>query len=72
MSAWPLAPGAAYDMDMGTAAGALEETGNEDLVLFKNHTADRAHPVTASAEAVNAALYVHETILAAVQRREGH
>ena len=57
-------------MDMGTAAGPLKEAGNQDLVLSENQAADRTYPFTASAQAVNAAPYMHESVFAAIDRRE--
>ena len=61
---------AANNMNMGAAAGAFKEAGNEDFISFKNDATDRAYPITIPAEAVKTAFNMHETILAAVQRRE--
>ena len=68
---WALALSTANDMDMGTAARTLKKTGNKDLVMPKDYTADRALPVPVSLEAVNTAPDVHEPVFAAVQGREG-
>ena len=57
-------------MDMGTAAGALEEAGNEDFVQFKNFFANRTYPVPLSNDAIKAAPDMHEPVFAAVSWRE--
>ena len=67
---WSLTLAAAQDMDMGTAAPAFKEAGDEDFVSFEDYTADRTYAAPVSAKAVNAAADVHETVFAAVQGRE--
>jgi len=54
-------------MNMRTAAGTFKKTGNKYLVLSQNNTADRAYSLTISAQAVDAAPYMHEPISAPVQ-----
>jgi hypothetical protein len=58
-------------MDMGTAAGPFEHAGYQDFIVFQDSAADRADPGPIAVEAVDAASYVHEPVLAAVKRREG-
>jgi len=58
-------------MDVGAAAGAFKKAGDKDFITFKNYSAHGAYPVAIAPEAVEAAFDVHETILAAVQGREG-
>jgi len=58
-------------MHVGTAARTLEKAGNQDLVVFKNYSADRAYTVAIATEAVKAAFDVHEAVFASVQGRKG-
>ena len=56
---------------MGTAARAFKQAGNKNIAGFKNTAADRAYPVAFTAEAVNAAFYMHTAVFAAVKGWEG-
>jgi len=59
-------------MHVGAAAGAFKKTGNEYFISFKDNAADRANALAIAAYTIEAAAYMHETVLAAVQGRESH
>jgi hypothetical protein len=54
-------------MNMGAAARALKEAGDENIVSSKDDSANRTHTVAITLQTVNAAPYVHEAVFAAVQ-----
>ena len=57
-------------MNMGAAAPAFKQAGNEYFVSFKDNAADRAYPVPITPYAIEAAPYMHEPVFTAVQGRE--
>ena len=62
--------GTPQNMNMGTAARAFKEAGDENLGPSKDNAANRAYPLPISPQAVYAAPDMHEPVFTAVQGRE--
>jgi hypothetical protein len=54
---------------MGSPAGPFENTGDEDFVIFKMRSADRADTRAAAFEAVHTAPQMHKSVLPVKRRK---
>jgi hypothetical protein len=58
-------------MNMGFAPSAFKKAADKDFISAKNSGTDRTYPVAFAAQTAYTAAYVHKTIFAAIEGREG-